>query len=701
MKKLNLTLALAITSITLIACSLSLPSGDQPQPAQSTPAPENAGPAAPCEITACNAAGQPVSVRGRMEFTNNIILDYYVEHAVALVDMHGFVIRDERWDIRLESQTLGYIKIDAEAMTGEYQLQLPARPQALADDVDNDGQKETGVQTFAVTYWPNLYGDPYSVGDDVSRGWPSYLASVKADTENQNEITGGKLVVWAPDDKQSFPSGFGVDSLLFTADDPAADIPSGYSIVDLDQQPFAFTREEQAELTLYEPSDVAVKDFSELSYSQAFEKMFNILKKEYAFADMPEKSPDWDALWADVQPRVAAAEAAGDPLAYYQALADFTYAFKDGHVFVSEPDLADRNMEEKAGGGLGFAVRELDDGQVIVTYVDNFGPARNAGIKLGAVVTKFNNLPISDAIGQVRPLSAPNSTEREQRFQQTRYLLRSPEGTTVRVTFENPGEHSQTAVITSVAERDSLYATDPFQYYDPYALPVEAFVPDASLGYVRVNSNYDDLNLILRLFERALKTFEQAGVTGVIIDLRANSGGASLGLAAFLTEEMIPMSQLEYYSEKTGQFEPDGPRGELLPNENIYHFDKVVTLVGPACYSACEIEAYGLSQVKDMIVMGQAPTAGVEAEVARGQFTLPEGITLQAPTGRFTLPDGSIFLEGEGVPPTIRIPVDYENVMAGLESDVVFLAAAREIWGRSSYAYHDPLKSKSITLRSW
>lgn len=47
-----------------------------------------------------------------------------------------------------------------------------------------------------------------------------------------------------------------------------------------------------------------------------------------------------------------------------------------------------------------------------------------------------------------------------------------------------------------------------------------------------------------------------------------------------------------------------------------------------------------------MVTIGYFPTGGVEAEVARGQFLLPEGMSFQAPTGRFTLPDGSIFLEG-------------------------------------------------------
>ena len=101
--------------------------------------------------------------------------------------------------------------------------------------------------------------------------------------------------------------------------------------------------------------------------------------------------------------------------------------------------------------------------------------------------------------------------------------------------------------------------------------------------------------------------------------------------------------------------------------------------VDQACASACELEAYGFSQVPGMVVMGQFPTGGVEAERARGEFLLPEGMKFIVPTGRFTLPDGSIFLEGKGVQPAVKIPVDEESVLSGrdvvLEEAVDYILA--------------------------
>jgi C-terminal processing protease CtpA/Prc len=616
-------------------------------------------------------------ITGDFTYTNEFVLEtYYVEHAVALLDLTGYIQRDKEWELPVESQVLGYMNVDTENNRGTFRLQLPVRPAGESHDVDNDGTKDEGVQIFAVGYSPNLTGDVFSVGDDRSLGWPTYLASIITDPENQDEVIGGKLVVWAPDDQQAFPTSFGEDGLLFTADDPVAPLPAGYSVIDLDKQPFEIDQGQEAKMKLYEPQDIAVKDFSNLSFSEAFDKMFEIARKEYAFNGIEGKQPDWDKLYAELSPRVKEAEQKRDVRAYYAALRDFTYAFKDGHVGLSS-DLRRQEFREIAGSGYGFTIRELDDGSVIVTYITEDGPAQKAGIKVGAEITEFNGMPIDEAISKVLPFEAPYSTDFGLRTAQALYLLRAPAGTKAEVTFINPGDKAKTITLQAIQEFDSFLAGWPFDDADPDVLPVEYRTLETQIGYIRINSNYDDLGLAIRIFERALKIFEQNQVAGLIIDMRFNFGGAPLGLAGFLYDQEIPLGQLEYYSDKTGKFEPEGPREKVYPNVGQYRFDKMVLLVDQNCYSACEIEAYGFSQVPGMIVMGQFPTAGVEAETARGQFKLPGDIELTIPTGRFTLPDGSIFLEGKGVQLTQRIPITRETVLSN--EDVVLKAAEQAI----------------------
>ncbi len=650
-----------------------------PMPLPTLPQATTAAPVVAASPTPQPAVSGPsaVKVTGEFDYTNDIITTYYVEQAVALVDMYGFVTRNRDWEIPVASQVLGYLKLDPKAKHGTYEIELPARPEGHFADVDNNGHKDKGVQIFAVSYWPNLTGGPYAVGDDRSYGWPGYLASVKTDSENQDEVIGGKLVVWAPDNQQEFPTGFGPDGKLFTKDDPVAPIPAGYTIVDLDQKPFKFIRTEVANLRLYEPKEAAIKDFSKLSYTEAFDKLFAFARKEYAFNGYPEKQPDWDALYKELKPRVEAAQKDNDPNAFWLALRDFTWAFKDGHVGLSMTEYGYQLFMKATEGGYGFAIRRMDDGRYLVVYVLPGGPADQAGIQKGAIVTEFNGQPIDEALKKVKPWSLPMSTEWALRYQQARYLLRAQPGDKATVTFINPGaQQPQTAKLTAIAERKSfnytsIYHNAPKQTY----LPVDYRILDSGVGYIRINSNYDDLNLIIRLFERALKQFQAKKVPGLIIDMRYNRGGAPLGLAGFFTKKTITLGQLEYYSDKTGKFEPEGEPDKFLPNEEQYHFDKLAVLVGPACYSACELEAYGFSKVPGAMVIGEYPTSGTEAEVSRGQIKLPDGLSMQIPTGRFVNPDGSLFLEGQGVQPTLRVPLTPKTL---LRDDDVVLKVAEE-----------------------
>ena len=619
-------------------------------------------------------------VTGKFEYTNDFVVEtYYVEHAVGLLDMTGFVLRDKEWELPVESQVLGYMKLDAENNSATFHLALPMVPEGVFNDVDQDAKKEQGLQIFAVGYNPNLTGGVFSEGDDRSLGWPAYLASVKTDSENQDEVTGGKVVIWAADSKQEFPSGFGKDGLLFTKDDPIMAIPAGYSVVDLDQKPFKLIRDQVAVVTLYEPADVAVKDFSKLSYTEAFDKMFEIVRKEYAFNDITGKQPDWNAVYAELAPKVANAQEAQDPYAYYLAIRDLMMKFNDGHVGLSGGEFDSQYIQNRILGGWGFAVKELDDKRVVVTFLLAGGPADKAGMKLGNEIIEVNGTPVQIALDNTDPLSS-HSTDLSKRSDQTVLLTRGLIGQNITIKYANPGQSAKTVQMTSIYEMDSWFAVYLGGPLDRNVLPAEyKFFPESGVGYIKLNSNYDDLGLVIRVVNRALKTFQDVGAAGIVIDMRLNFGGSPLGLAGFLYDENIPLGQLEYYSDKTGKFEPDGPRDKVFPNVEQYRFGKMVLLVDKYCTSACEIEAYGFSQVPGMVVMGQYSTGGAEGEVARGQFLLPEGLEFQIPTGRFTLPDGSIFLEGQGVQPTIRIPVDATSELSG--QDVVLQKAIDYITG--------------------
>jgi C-terminal processing protease CtpA/Prc len=651
------------------------------RPPTNTPTPRATATATPTNTLAAlptptvGAEVGPYQIKGTFELTNGFVVEtYMVEHAVALADMHGFVIRDPQWPVPTTAQVLGFMEVQLDSLTGTFDLNLPVRPEGEFNDVDNDGQLDVGVQIFAVAYWPNVAGGPFSEGDDPSFGWPTYLASIITDSGTKDEVTGGTLLIWSPDNQQQFPTSFGPDGLLFTKDDPVSAVPAGYALVDLSQQPFKVSRDIIPQITLYEPKDIAVKDFSEQTYTEAFESLYTTLSTQWAFNGIASKEVDWKALYDQYQPQVASAEDDNDPAAYYDALRLFTYGIPDGHVGLNGGQYENELFNEIVQAGYGFAIRELEDGTYAVVYVTEGSPAETAGLRVGATVTQFNGKPIVEALKTASPFGGPFSSEAYTRYQQARYLLRAPKDSEASVTFISPNTTTpKTVKVKAIEETDSFRFTSLFRGYIAPELPVTYRTLDSGVGYIEISSYFDDLNLIIRLFERALKTFEAQGVQSIIIDLRYNSGGNPLGLAGFLYDKTIPLGFDENYSATSGKFERDPLQDRVLPNKTQYKFEKIAVLVSLACASACESEAYAFSQVPGATVVGFYPSAGIYANVAGGQVELPDGFSLQYSAERTVNADGSLFLEATGVVPTVKVPLTLDNLLA--EEDVVLQAA--------------------------
>ena len=514
-------------AMLLTACGGATPASaptELPLPTE-TALPEPTGAPSPTvKPTTVPAVDEPVQISGTAEITFFLFEDYVREPLVLLEDMAGFVARDFEFEIAPTDQIVGPL-IKTGDDTWEYRLNLPVLPPGTSVDVDNDGETETGVQVYAVSVQANLEDDIF-LNRDEYRGWSTVWASTRNDSENEDEVIGGKLIVWVADDQQGFPSSFGDDGLLFTADDPSAAIPAGYTIVDLDASPFEFYKEARPDITLYE-GDVAVKDFTDLSYSEAFDSLWTQASAEYPFTQL--KGIDWQSLYDEFAPRVARAGADNDATAWYLAMRDFAWSIPDGHVGVQGDDGG--LFQAETSGGIGLAITGLDDGRIIVHIVLDDGPAAEAGIELGAQILDFNGTAVDEAIAAIVPWSSPFSTEHSLLIQQYRYLLRGRLGEQATLTWLNPGQtEPQTTTLDFVPERESFNATSIYAGFDRNALPVEyEILEDSGYGYIRVNSLSDDLNLIIRLFERGVTVFANNSVPGVIIDMRQNLGAVLLG----------------------------------------------------------------------------------------------------------------------------------------------------------------------------
>jgi C-terminal processing protease CtpA/Prc len=93
----------------------------------------------------------------------------------------------------------------------------------------------------------------------------------------------------------------------------------------------------------------------------------------------------------------------------------------------------------------------------------------------------------------------------------------------------NPGSAPQTAHLTLAEDIDGRdYAANTavsVGEFDPGQLPVEATLLDSGIGYVRVHTFFADPVMITSAWKLALTYLQDAGATGLIVDVRDHSGG--------------------------------------------------------------------------------------------------------------------------------------------------------------------------------
>lgn len=681
-------LALALVGVTTaLACNL-LPSvsdvlndNDPTAEQQDTPTPQPTGesqgvtaPVADSDLPAAvidDDEGGPELIQGAVTYTNLFFTEGVAQPLVILEDQTGFVHRDEDYIIPVESQTLGHITSDFMESPFTYTISLPIEPEAPANDVDNDGEEDPGVMVYAVAYWDNVFGDPYLQERDLGGGgWSTAYASTRAseDYETEREIIGGKLLVYALADGQGFPSEFGPDGLLFTEDDPIVALPQGYTVVNLDVEPFTFNRAREQTIDLIEPEGSALEDFSGLGYTEAFDQMVDLFRTEYAFTDY--KGIDWDALQAEYRPRFEDAERNRSAIDYRRALQDFLAEIPDGHV--SGP-LVVEDFQQQYGGGLGMAIRETDDGEVFVTYVLPGGPAETLGIEVGAELVALNGEPVGNVIDATDPNAlGPQSSDHNRFLARQAFAVRFPLGSVVEVTFQNPGEAGPSSdTISTLPEFDSLfvalYGEDPSEF----SLPVEYHLLDSGYAYVKIFSFFDNKVLTIELWDRLMGVLNEQGVPGLIIDMRQNGGGWGFmadQMAAYFFNEPLVLGNSGHYDESLGDFyfDPDTQDEFILAPENLRYNGDVVVLISPDCASACEFFSYDMTLQDRATVIGHYPTAGLGGGVE--DIAMPEDETVRMTVARAVDADGNIHIEGKGVPPDIRVPVTEETLFGSQDA---------------------------------
>jgi C-terminal processing protease CtpA/Prc len=624
-------------------------------------------------------------VTGKVTYTNVFFTAGVSQPEIILEDQGGFVTRNRNFEIPQQSQVIGDITSDFYTSPFSYSLTLPPTPHGTLHDVDHDGQVDQGVQVFAVAYWTNIWGGPLlEVRDQGGGGWSTAYASTRVSeaADSYLEVYGGKYLVYAPDATEQFPSGFGADKKLFTDDDPLMPVAQGWSVIDMDQTPFAVSRDAAPVIDLYEPANTALDDFSGQSYPQAFDSMLEKFRHEYAWTDL--KGINWDAKSAKFRPAFVAAQSAHDPHAYAMALRDFLWSIPDTHIGFDQSLLSD-DMARDTAGGLGFAMTETDDGKFLVDYVTRDGPAAAAGITFGAEIVALDGRPTGDVVSATVPWSSPFSNPKIERLEQARYALRFRlDKGTVTVRFANRGGAAQVKTLPVIQESDSFYHSyedsgNPFQPVSYQVLPT-----NPPIGYIAISSFLSDQVETVQEWEQAIKDLKDRGIGAVILDMRHNGGGSGWladQMAAYFFDHRVPVGNVARYDPSSGTFytDPNDVDEMIPPPPELQYTGRVAVLVGPDCASACEFFSYDMTLENRAAIVGQYPTEGAGGSV--NQFIMPEVIAVQITIGRATDANGNVHIEGKGVVPTLRVPVTFDTIQAKANGADPVLSAAEATLG--------------------
>jgi hypothetical protein len=252
---------------------------------------------------------------GVATLTGSISLDFAADPlmTMGLVDMTGFVRRDYNY-VQGDSLISGWI----DHATGAFRIDLPALPAGPPNDVAHGQGAGPGVQIYSIDPWWNPIGDERLSPWELL-GWSWVNTSIQT-AHGTHEVTGGQIAVWAPDAAQQFPTDFGADGKLFTVDDPIGPLAAGWSVVDLNERPFAQSRSASVEVPITQDEQTP-DDLSQLPATQAFDQLVEILRARYPFEQ--EIPIDWERLRATYRPEFEAAEQSGEQVDFWLALNHF------------------------------------------------------------------------------------------------------------------------------------------------------------------------------------------------------------------------------------------------------------------------------------------------------------------------------------------------------------------------------------------
>ncbi len=345
----------------------------------------------------------------------------------------------------------------------------------------------------------------------------------------------------------------------------------------------------------------------------------------------PDAEPDFRLMaeaWNAIHRIYVDQKAINPKLMTYGAIGGMVDSLGDtGHSRFLSPDMLkqERSLAKGEFEGIGTEVR-MKNGQLVVVAPIDASPAQKAGLKPGDIILKVNGqvvtgLPLSQAVD----------------------LILGPAGTSVNLTLLDE-KSGRTKDITLIRARVT------FQSVTWQRLPGTAV---AHLRLATFNRG------ITSDLQKALRAIQEAGLTGLILDLRNNPGGLyqeAVGAASqFLSSGNVVLEKDAHDKLTAVPVRADGVATKI----------PLVVVINGGTSSGAEIVAGALQDAQRAKLVGEK-TFGTGTVLET--FSLSDGSALMLAVEEWLTPAGHVIWH-QGVSPDIGVP---------LPPDVIPLIPANE-----------------------
>ena len=280
-----------------------------------------------------------------------------------------------------------------------------------------------------------------------------------------------------------------------------------------------------------------------------------------------------------------------------------------------EQNAAQNQRRSNSYVGIGITVDYSDERGLKILSVKKEGPAEEAGLKPGEIITAVDGTSLA---GEARQGGAE--------------LIQGEEGTTVLLTLlSEEGESREAEVRRAAIQNESVSACE---------------LLEGGVGYVALSNFYSGS---AQQLNDAVDSLVEQGATALVFDMRNNGGGYVHELTQML-DHLLPEGPIFSSWAKEGKVDV------TQSDENCVDLP-MVTLVNANTYSAAEFFAAQLKESVGASIVGE-PTSG--KGFSQQSIGLMNGGALNISTGKYATGAG-VSLVGTGLTLDAEIILDEEK----------------------------------------